>query len=619
MENHMKRGTIWILLTCVMVTSLVLASCAKTTATTSTSVASTTSTTSRTTTTTTSPTSTTSTTTTSATGNWWDKLGNPQYGGTMTLRLTTDTTHFDGYNMGGNASVIGAYDESLYSYDWTLDPAVFNYQLAFCPNDFTKGQLAQSYEMPDPLTVIFHLRQGIHWQNIPPANGREFVADDVIFNYDRNLGTGHGYTSPGPNGGSAMAKSIISITAPDKYTVVFKFKGANSEAILEYLLGPAFWTLIQSPDAIKQWGDLSDWHHAIGTGPFILKDYISGSAVTLVKNPDYYGYDERHPNNKLPYVDTLQYLIIPDNASAMAALRSGKIDVMDSISLQDSQAMQKTNPEITQISYPPLMGVSLDPRNDKAPFTDIKVREAMQKAIDLPTIDKTLYANSVDPYPETFTSSYMTGWGFPYTQWPQDLKDQYSYDPAAAKKLLADAGFPNGFKTDCVAQSVADMDLLQVIKSYLAAVNVNMDIQVMDPTSWMSYVQLGHKNDALAFKSIGLLGMAYAPLSQTGTYWSQNTNGWAMVNDPNYDALNAKAQAATSSLADVKQALKDMNELVARQHYSVALLLPPSFALCEPWLKGFNEQSGSISGMMTAGPSPYFWLARFWIDKSIKK
>jgi len=123
----------------------------------------------------------------------------------------------------------------------------------------------------------------------------------------------------------------------------------------------------------------------------------------------------------------------------------------------------------------------VDPRNDVVPFSDIRVREAMQMAIDLPTIANTYYSGTAQPYPCSITSNYMVGWGFPYDQWPQDLKDQYAYNPTAAKKLLADAGYPNGFKTDIVANSQSDMDLLQVVKSYFSQVGIDMDIRPMKP------------------------------------------------------------------------------------------------------------------------------------------
>ncbi len=60
---------------------------------------------------------------------------------------------------------------------------------------------------------------------------------------------------------------------------------------------------IENPDAVKKWKNLDDWHHAIGTGPVLLEDFISDGSATLIKNPNYWGYDERNPQNKLPYVD----------------------------------------------------------------------------------------------------------------------------------------------------------------------------------------------------------------------------------------------------------------------------------------------------------------------------
>jgi len=78
------------------------------------------------------------------------------------------------------------------------------------------------------------------------------------------------------------------------------------------------------------------------------------------------------------------------------------------------------------------------------------------------------------------TSYAETGWGLPYDQWPQDLKDQYAYNPTAAKALLAAAGFPTGFNTDIVVDSAVDTDFLQIVKSYFTAIGVNIDIKVMD-------------------------------------------------------------------------------------------------------------------------------------------
>ena len=169
---------------------------------------------------------------------------------------------------------------------------------------------------------------------------------------------------------------------------------------------------IENPEAVREWGNLNDWHHAIGTGPFILKDFIPGDSATLIKNPDYWGYDERHPRNKLPYVDEVNYLIIPDEAAALDMMRAGKIDIIEHISPLQAQAMRKTNPEILQITHPDANAASMEPRNDVAPFNDIRVRKAMQMAIDLPTIAKTYYRGTVEPYPATLTTRYMGGGDF---------------------------------------------------------------------------------------------------------------------------------------------------------------------------------------------------------------
>ena len=79
---------------------------------------------------------------------------------------------------------------------WTRQYSTIN--LDFRPSDYVKGYLAESWEFTDPSTFVVHLRQGIHWQNIPPVNGREFTADDVVYHYDRMFGLGDGFTKPSP-------------------------------------------------------------------------------------------------------------------------------------------------------------------------------------------------------------------------------------------------------------------------------------------------------------------------------------------------------------------------------------------------------------------------------------
>jgi peptide/nickel transport system substrate-binding protein len=623
----MKRGSFWVVTTFLMMTLLVLTSCTKTATSSSTtaiannSTTNTTITTSITTIKTTSPTS-TSITTASTAGNWWDSLGKPQYGGTITLRIYQNIVGFDPYYPETLFTINSAWADRLFANDWTVDPAVFSYKIQFRSSDFVKGQLALSWEFSDPSTFVVHLRQGVHWQNIAPANGREFTAADVAFHYNRIYGVGGGFTKPSPEAvtnGQAY-QTLISVTATDKYTVVFKWGTPNPEFILETQMQVSnSVNCLENSDAVTQWGDVNDWHHAIGTGPFILSDFVSGSSATLVKNPNYYGYDERYPQNHLPYVDELKILVIPDNATALAGLRTGKIDVQDGVTFQDVQSVQKTNPEILVATNPSINCVTISPRVDIAPFTDIKVREAMQLALDLPTIAKTYYNGHALATPCTLTSYYLTGWGFPYDQWPQDLKDQYAYNPTAAKKLLADAGFPNGFKTTLIADTASDVNLMQVVKSYFLSIGIDMDIQTMDSATFATYVQGSHKNQALAIRSAGNLGLTYEPITQLNRLHTGASSNFGMINDPVNDAFYAKALAA-NSVADVKQILTDANKYVTQQHFVISLLQYDNFALYQPWLKGYNGQLYGAGLINPSGlPMLSFYQARYWIDQNLKK
>jgi len=542
-------------------------------------------------------------------GNLCDTLSRPQYGCTMTLPINSNIMIFDPYDFPLRANIISGWLETLYVETWARDPIV---------HQCIENHLAESWEFTDPSTYVVHLRKGIHWQNIKPVNGREFNADDVAYHYDRLYGLGHGFTKPGPGAILPHFRSLLSVTAIDKYTVVFKWKEPNQEILRESIQETGCVHAIEPREAVETWGDLSDWHHAIGTGPFILKDFVQGSSATLVKNPNYWGYDERYPQNQLPYIDTLKILIISDKAKALDALRTGEIDAIDGISYKQAQEMRKMNPKIVQVAYPAGNATTIDPRNDRAPFNDIRVRKAMQMAIDLPTIARTHYGDTCLPYPSTATSNYQKGWGFPYEEWPQDLKDEYAYNPTVAKQLLADAGYPNGFKTNIVADETGDMDLLQIVKSFFADVGIDMEIRTMDHAATADYVN-SHKHDQLAQRgSTGKIGRLFVPpIHDLGRLTTGQQGNYLMVSDPVYDAFHTKAMA-TTKLDDIKQILRDCNEYVARQHFDISLLQPMEYALYQPWLKGYNGQHGSISG--SEGPQLlFFYPARFWIDQNLKK
>ena len=550
--------------------------------------------------------------------NWWDADGKPQYGGQLNIRASRNIENFDPYYSEGSTSIYGGWMERLISDDWTLDPTIWDYKMAWHPSKYMKGQLAESWEFPDADTHVVHLRKGIHWQNILPVNGREFVADDIVFHYNRLLGF-NGYPNPSPYPLDVYFKELTSVTAKDKYTVIFKWKVSNPEFIMEALHGPMQRQCIENPEAVKKWGDLSDWHHAIGTGPFILKNFISDYSATLIKDPNYWGFDERHSQNKIPYLDAIKYVVMPDDNAALAAMSAGQLDIIDRVSYEKAESIRQTNSEIIAIHNPTTQTLTVQPRNDKAPFDDIRVRKAMQMALDLSAIAKDHYHGLTDPYPSSVLSSYfsraMKGWGFPYEEWPQDLKKEYACNPEASRQLLADAGLPHGFKTNIIVDTASDMKLFEIIKSSFENIGIEMEVRPMESNACTAFVN-AHKQDQLVFRQYGPLGHCYAPF-QAITRFHTGSN-ILMVSDSIIDALYPRAMTATAE-ESLKQILKEMNERVARQHFAISLLPPLDYALCQPWIKGFNGQIHSV-WMGIGGPSRLsFYGARFWIDQNLKK
>ena len=559
---------------------------------------------------------TTPVTTTTTVAHWWNSLGTPTSGGTITIRTNSDLNNWDPYSSPMTQSITALWLENLMGDDWTIDPATFKFQMDWRPSEFVKGNLAKSYEFTTPSTFVVHLNQGIKWQNLPPANGRNFVAADVVANYQRLFGLGTGTGSPFYSW-FVQWQQLQSVTAQDDSTVVFQWKISNSEFIHELLWSADASNQIVCPDVVQAYNnDLSDWHHAVGTGPFMLTDFVSGTSATLVKNPNYWAYDERHPQNKLPYADGVKVLIMPVDATALSAMRSGQIDILYGMSNPQATAMKASNPAINQISVQGTNTFSIEPRCDKGVFSNLQVRQALQEAIDLPTIAQTYYGGNCSPYPSATTSMYLTGWGLGmFPDWPADLKAQYTYDVAGAKALLATAGYPT-IHTDVVAATNWDMGLLEIVKDEFTAIGVTMDVRTMDPGAWTSFVRGSKSQDALIYGASDV-GNSFEPIFQMGQLTTNNGNNFALISDSTIDGLYAKSMAATST-ADFKQALYDLNLYIAQQHYNISLATPNSTAFCQPWLKGYNGQAFAADFAIGAPLFGGFYLARFWIDPTLK-
>jgi peptide/nickel transport system substrate-binding protein len=361
-----------------------------------------------------------------------------------------------------------------------------------------------------------------------------------------------------------------------------------------------------NPEAVQKWGDVEDWTHAVGTGPFILTDYVTASSLTAVRNPNYWGYDELYPENRLPYVDKVKVLIIPDDTTAIAALRTGKIELIEDVSWEQAARIKQTNPELKQESRPQT-GDAIVMMLDKEPFTDIKVRKAMQMAIDLDTIAATYYGGMVDGTPYGLLGPAHKGICTPFEELPQEVKEGYTYNPTGAKALLAEAGYPDGFKTSIVVSSSDDLDLFQILKAYLMDIGVDMEIQVMEPTVKSSYTRASQHEMC---SGVGTCS-TYPPINALNQRYSGHPRAYSIghCKDAYYDELHSKAKA-TLDEAEFIRLVNEADNYAIAHHWIINILPKVSFCIYQPWL---NRYQGEI---------PWFFgqsAARYWIDKDLRE
>ena len=228
----------------------------------------------------------------------------PQYGGTMTFAVQREPPTTDPMFGGGASRGVDGVAEKLGMVDWGIDRDVYDLTGAFFyfPLSVLTGRLAESWETPDPTTVVFEVRQGVRWHDKEPMNGRELTAQDIEYNFHRVWGLGSGFTAPHEFYTGPLARiPVESVTATGKHTVEFKLKQPRLGALELILLDHG--AFILPPEVIKQQGDVKEWRNLVGTGPFMLTDWVDGSSTTWTRNPYYWGFDEKFPENRLPYFD----------------------------------------------------------------------------------------------------------------------------------------------------------------------------------------------------------------------------------------------------------------------------------------------------------------------------
>jgi ABC-type transport system substrate-binding protein len=497
--------------------------------------------------------------------------------------------------------------DPLFFPDWTTNPDIYQIKTSWVDQEYAKGLLAESWEMTDPFTMTVHLRKGIHWQNKPPVNGREFTASDVKYNYDRLIGLGS-FDKGSPMYGGAYS-NVTEVVVIDDYTVAFKMNTSSISAPLQVLNGGSFagWQALAPPEVAEQ-GLNTQWETAaVGTGPYLFKEFIDGVSLTFSRNPDYWGKDERYPQNQLPYIDTIKTLVIPDMSTTLAALRTGKIDMiafqMNYPSWQEVTSLKTTNPDI-QVGWWPVQGQTLDFRCDLEPFTDIRVRKALQMAIDLKTIAETYYGGTIDGTPCGLVNPIDAAWRVPFEEWPAELQEEYSYNPERARELLTEAGYPDGFQTTGITSLRHDQELIQIMQAQLHDIGVDIQFEVMDHPIMVSMAREGKEE---GFISQITCGIAFGPLMALNGRVSptMNISNMSKNSDPIYDAMVEKVYQA-SSITEAQELCKEADMYVLGQHWGVTTFVQRANILWQKHVKGYSSEFLALG-------CPFY--SRIWIDK----
>ena len=543
----------------------------------------------------------------------------PQYGGRLTIAKKPEPPHTDSWFTHGAGAAHSAVVEKLADGNWGIDRNEHDFKSNFVPLFAMKGHLAENWEQPDPLTIVFHIRQGVHWHDKAPMNGRALTAEDVEFNFHRLTGLGSGFTEPSPYTADITAVPFESITATDKNTVVFKLKRPSPTALLTILDSP--YVFIQPPEVIKQHGDVKDWRNLVGTGPFMLTEWVEGSSMTWVKNPDYWGTDEKFPQNRLPYVDELKALILPEDATRLAALRSGKLDyighlgVSQIFTIDEAESLKKTNPELvlTAFAFRSETSFAAGVRPDNSPINDLRVRQAMQMALDLETIANTYFRGWAEWKPMGVNGTGLKGYAIPFDEWPAEVKKGYMYNPEGAEKLLDEAGYPRGadgirFKTVLNHLDRWDLAYRELVASYWGKIGIDIEIREMDGSNYGAIIRERVYEGVIDSNP----GYEWNPLGQIA--WFKSDSGWNPPNiqDPVYDAMVEAAQAATT-IEEQQGLIIEADMYVIKNHWYIWGGRAPQFNVNQPWLIGYN-------GEMQMGNMDFNGVfARLWIDQDLKK
>ena len=315
--------------------------------------------------------------------------------------------------------------------------------------------LAERWNTSDNKNYTFFLKRGVRFHN-----GREMKAADVKFVFDRAM-------NPETKHPAVKQYEVIGdIIVKDDYTITFALKSTNANFL---------WTMARQGSVIYPREAVETLKsEPIGTGPYKLGEWVRGDRIVLVKNGDYHV-------KGLPKIDRVTLRFIPDPNAALAALKAGDVDAsMFGLGPEHIPDLQKDS-RFQVIVGETTNDVIMSMNNGKKPFSDVRVRRAITHGINKPDVVKgamfglgRVIGTNVDPLNPYFV----------------DMSGAMPYDPAKAKKLLAEAGYPNGFETvlKVAPQYYYTVRTGEVLADQLQKIGVKIKIEQIEWGQWLSRV-----------------------------------------------------------------------------------------------------------------------------------
>jgi len=530
----------------------------------------------------------------------------PQYGGTLTAHVAEGpsgwdpakatqyvsnwtTMSYERLGM-GDFEKYGQRGENIYGFHWWAWPL-----------DRYKLTLAESFEFPDNKTMFIHLEKGIHFQDKPPVNGRELDAEDVALSFTRLWNV--------PRFKTGYMAHLESIEAVDKYTVKVTFDPCNNFKWVHWFV--CGWYNEIYPRELVEQDLINKWEYVNGTGPFILDEYVSDVGGTWVRNPDYWAtttIDDKE--YQLPFVDKLQVLVISDPSTYMSAFRTGKLFRIVSITSDSYKEIMATCSEVKWDRYSTSAGPAFSIRCDIGePYDDIRVRRALMMAIDWDGIIDTVYGGEAAMvYQYLIPPGWDTEMETPVDELPAEIVEARTYNPEKAKQLLAEAGYPNGFKSelDTWSTNPVYMDDAAYMVGCWQKIGVDVTINAMEWQTFNANMHSGHHSP------LNLYGEANPPFSAVDCGSRTSTVNASRWSAPGFEELRDKINLETDP-AKAKVMMKELSIIQALGFNHQQLVAPYLWAVWWPWA---NNYYGEYAAGHDRYTSPLY--ARVWIDQQLK-